>query len=186
MRPRISRRPMRFTRRRLSAASPTAPSISPSRWRRAEASKRTCRAPSAAATGLGERVGASDLRSGRIRRTRLRRQEVGRARTLRARRELRLSKGYHTAAAVLDEGRGVAKNPAAAADELLRAVAADAGESIADLTRKTQTWTVDTIKAVEMRLSAAGYYSGPIDGKSGPALAPALKQWRLLGPPEKS
>ena len=69
---------------------------------------------------------------------------------------------------------------------MLRAVAADSGKSIADLTGKTQTWTADTIKAVETRLAAAGYYSGPIDGKSGPALAPALKQWRLLGPPEKS
>ncbi len=95
-------------------------------------------------------------------------------------------KGYHTAAAVLDEGRGVPKDPAAAADELLRAVAADSGESIADLTGKIQTWTADTIKAVQKRLEAAGYYSGPSDGKSGPALAPALKQWRLLGPPEKS
>jgi TPR repeat protein len=95
-------------------------------------------------------------------------------------------KGYHTAAAVLDEGRGVAKDPSAAADQLLRAVAADSGESIADLTGKTQAWTADTIKAVEARLAAAGYYSGPIDGKSGPALAPALKQWRLLGSPEKS
>lgn len=95
-------------------------------------------------------------------------------------------KGYHTAAAVLDEGRGVPKDPSAAADQLLRAVAADAGESIADLTGKSQTWTAATIKAVETRLAAAGYYSGPIDGKSGPALAPALKQWRLLGAPEKS
>jgi len=95
-------------------------------------------------------------------------------------------KGHHTAAAVLDEGRGVAKDPAAAADELLRAVAADSGESIADLTGKTQTWTADTIKALQTRLTAARYYSGPVDGRSGPALAPALKQWRLLGPPEKS
>jgi len=96
------------------------------------------------------------------------------------------SKGYHTAAAVLDEGRGVPKDPAAAADELLRAVAADSGESVADLTSKSQTWTADTVKALQTRLQAAGYYSGPIDGKSGPSLAPALKQWRLLGAPQKS
>ncbi|MGO9769242.1 MAG: caspase family protein [Roseiarcus sp.] len=95
-------------------------------------------------------------------------------------------KGYHTAAAVLDEGRGVAKNPSGAADELLRAVAADSGESIAELTGKTQAWTAETIKAVQKRLEAAGYYSGPIDGRSGPELAPALKQWRLLGAPQKS
>ena len=39
---------------------------------------------------------------------------------------------------------------------------------------------------MQTRLNAAGYYAGPIDGRSGPALAPALKQWRLLGPPQKS
>ena len=101
--------------------------------------------------------------------------------------ELGFAKGHHTAAALLDEGRaGVAKDPTAAADELLRAVAADSGESIADLTGKTQNWSPATIKALESRLAAASYYSGPINGKSGPALGPALRQWRLLGAPEKS
>ena len=101
--------------------------------------------------------------------------------------ELGFAKGHHTAAALLDEGRaGVAKDPAAAADELLSAVAADSGESIADLASRTQAWSPATVKALESRLAAAGYYSGPIDGKSGPALGPALRQWRLLGAPEKS
>ena len=80
----------------------------------------------------------------------------------------------------------MAKDPSAAADELLSAVAADSGESIADLTGKTQNWSPATVKALESRLAAAGYYSGPINGKSGPALGPALRQWRLLGAPEKS
>ena len=100
--------------------------------------------------------------------------------------DLGYPKGWHTAAALLDEGRGVAKDPSAAAGELLRAVAADSGESIADLTGKTQGWSVDTVKALQKRLASAGYYSGPVDGKSGPALGPALRQWRLLGAPEKS
>jgi TPR repeat protein len=101
--------------------------------------------------------------------------------------EFGFAKGHHTAAALLDEGRaGVAKDPTAAAAELLSAVAADSGESIADLTGKTQNWSPATIKALESRLAAAGYYSGPINGKSGPALGPALRQWRLLGAPEKS
>ena len=77
-------------------------------------------------------------------------------------------------------------DPTAAADELLKAAAADSGESIADLTGKTQNWSPATVKALESRLAAAGYYSGPVDGKSGPALGPALRQWRLLGAPEKS
>jgi len=93
---------------------------------------------------------------------------------------------YRAAAVLLDEGRGVPRNPAAAAEDLLRAVAADAGEAIAELTGKTQTWTAETIRALQTRLKSAGYYAGPIDGKSGPALGPALTQWRLLGPPQRS
>jgi TPR repeat protein len=94
--------------------------------------------------------------------------------------------GYRAAAVLLDEGRGVPKDPAAAADDLLRAVAADAGEAIAELTGKKQTWATDTIRNLQARLKSAGYYSGPIDGKSGPALAPALNKWRLVGPPQRS
>ena len=92
--------------------------------------------------------------------------------------------GYRAAAVLLDEGRGVAKNPAAAAVDLLHAVAADSGEARSELTAKTQTWSVETVKELETRLKSAGYYRGAIDGRSGPALAPALTQWRLLGPPQ--
>jgi TPR repeat protein len=93
---------------------------------------------------------------------------------------------YRAAAVLLDEGRGVARNPAAAAEDLLRADAADAGEVQAELTGKTQSWTPDTIRNVQARLKSAGYYAGPIDGRSGPALGPALTQWRLRGAPQKS
>ena len=60
------------------------------------------------------------------------------------------------------------------------------GDAKAELTAKTQTWTPETIRELETRLKSARYYNGPIDGRSGPALAPALNQWRLLGPPQKS
>ena len=89
--------------------------------------------------------------------------------------------GYRAAAVLLDEGRGVAKNPSAAADDLLRAVATDAGEARAELTGKTQIWTAETVRQLQARLKSAGYYGGPIDGKTGAALGPALTQWRLLG-----
>ncbi|HLJ70944.1 MAG TPA: caspase family protein [Roseiarcus sp.] len=95
-------------------------------------------------------------------------------------------RGHVAAAILLDEGRGVAKNPEAAADQLLRGVAADSGEAFSQLTAKAPAWSRETIKAVEARLKSAGYYSGPVDGRGGAALAPALKQWRLLGPPQKS
>ena len=94
--------------------------------------------------------------------------------------------GYRAAAVLLDEGRGVPKNPAAAADDLLRAVAADTGVARAELTGKTQTWTAETIRQLQARLKSAGYYAGPVDGRSGPALGPALSQWRLLGAPQRS
>ncbi len=94
--------------------------------------------------------------------------------------------GYRAAAVLLDEGRGVARDPAAAAEDLLRAVAADGGEAKAELTAKAQSWSVATIRELQARLKSAGYYAGTIDGRSGPSLGPALTQWRLLGPPQKS
>ena len=78
------------------------------------------------------------------------------------------------------------KNSAAAAEDLLRAVAADSGETKAELAAKAQYWRVETIKALQTRLKSAGYYAGPMDGRTGPPLADALTQWRLLGAPQKS
>jgi TPR repeat protein len=95
-------------------------------------------------------------------------------------------RGYLASAILLDEGRGVPKDPAGAAEELLRGVAGDDGSAFNQLTAKASSWSRDTIKAVQGRLKSAGYYSGAVDGKGGAGLAPALKQWRLLGPPQKS
>jgi TPR repeat protein len=95
-------------------------------------------------------------------------------------------RGYLASAILLDEGRGVAKDPAGAAEELLRGVAGDDGSAFNQLTARSSSWSHDTIRAVQARLKSAGYYAGLVDGKGGLALAPALKQWRLLGPPPKS
>ncbi len=89
--------------------------------------------------------------------------------------------GYRAAAVLLDEGRGVPKDPKGAAEDLLRGVSDDSGESLSDLSGKAQRWSPETIKVVQSRLKAARYYSGLIDGRSGPGIEPALKQWRLLG-----
>jgi TPR repeat protein len=100
---------------------------------------------------------------------------------------LAAQRGYpeaHRAAAVLlDEGQHTAKNPEAAAEDLLKAVTADSGKSTAELTGATQYWAPATVSALQRRLKQAGYYAGAIDGRSGPGLAPALKRWRLLGDP---
>jgi len=94
--------------------------------------------------------------------------------------------GHRAAAVLLDEGRNVAKDPEAAAEELLRAVAADSGVALRELTAAAQIWSPATVAAVERRLKGAGYYAGAVDGRSGPALAPALKRWRLLGDPRRA
>jgi TPR repeat protein len=91
--------------------------------------------------------------------------------------------GHRAAAVLLDEGRHTPKDPDGAADELLKAVAADSGLALNELTGPAQAWAPATVSALQKRLKAAGYYAGLVDGRSGPALAPALKRWRLLGDP---
>ena len=91
--------------------------------------------------------------------------------------------GFRAAAVLLDEGRHGAKDAEAAADALLRAVVADSGLAIGELTGPTQAWTPGTVTALQKRLKGAGYYDGPLDSKSGPGLAAALRRWRLLGDP---
>lgn len=91
--------------------------------------------------------------------------------------------GHRAAAVLLDEGRHAAKDPEAAADELLKAVAADSGLAFNELTGPAQAWAPATVSALQRRLKATGYFAGLVDGRSGPALAPALKRWRLLGDP---
>lgn len=91
-------------------------------------------------------------------------------------------RGYLAAAILLDEGRGVDKDAERAAEMLLRGVTADSGEAYNELTSKAASWSANTIRAVQKRLKAAGYFKGTVNGRAGAALGPALKQWRLLGP----
>ena len=93
------------------------------------------------------------------------------------------ARGYRAAAILLDEGRGTRKAPDAAADMLLRGVSADSGEVLSELTGKAASWSADTLKAVQARLKAAGYYAGPVDGKGGTRLREPLQRWRTSGTP---
>jgi TPR repeat protein len=97
-----------------------------------------------------------------------------------------MARGYVAAAEVLDKGRGVERDPEAAADYLLKAAPSDDGDAIIELTADAATWSPETIRAVQERLYNAGYYEGAIDAKSGPLFAAALQQWRLLGAPSES
>ncbi len=90
-------------------------------------------------------------------------------------------RGYRAAAVLLDEGRGTPKDPASAAEFLLRAVTADSGATIEELTKSSKNWSADTIRAVQQRLQQAGYYQGSLDGRNGPKLRPSLQRWRSEG-----
>lgn len=89
--------------------------------------------------------------------------------------------GYRAAAILLDEGRGVARNPAEAANLLLRGAAEDRGTVVRQLTQAARDWSPETIRAVQNRLQAAGYYAGAIDGLPGPNFTAALERWRNGG-----
>ena len=90
-------------------------------------------------------------------------------------------RAYVASAILLDEGRIVDRNPAAAANMLLRGAAEDSGQSIQQLTQRTSDWSRETIAAVQERLKAAGYYTSTIDGLSGPNFTAALETWRNGG-----
>ena len=90
-------------------------------------------------------------------------------------------RAYLASAILLDEGRIAPRNPAAAANMLLRGAAEDSGQTIEQLTQSTGDWSRDTIAAVQERLKAAGFYTSTIDGRSGPNFVAALESWRNGG-----
>lgn len=89
--------------------------------------------------------------------------------------------GYRAAAILLDEGRGIPRDPDRAANLLLRGVAEDRGALLLQLTKSTQEWSRDTVSAVQNRLKSAGYYAAAVDGLPGPNFTAALKRWRNGG-----
>ncbi len=89
--------------------------------------------------------------------------------------------GYRAAAILLDEGRGVPRDPEAAANMLLRGAAEDNGTVVAQLTDDADSWSRDTIAAMQTRLKAAGHYDSSIDGLPGPGFTSALNAWRNGG-----
>jgi TPR repeat protein len=90
-------------------------------------------------------------------------------------------RGYLAAAILLDEGRGLRKDPAAAAEMLLQGVALDSGEALNQIAARAANWSPDTIRAIQARLKKGGYYTGAVDGRGSARLNAALKQWRSVG-----
>lgn len=89
--------------------------------------------------------------------------------------------GYRAAAILLDEGRGVPRDPAAAADMLLRGTAADRGALLEQLTTKADQWSRGTVRALQEKLQLAGYYTATVDGLPGPSFTKAMTRWRNGG-----
>lgn len=89
--------------------------------------------------------------------------------------------GYRAAAILLDEGRGISRDPAQAANLLLRGAAEDRGVVLEQLTKATNEWSRDTVVAVQERLKAAGYYASAVDGLPGPNFTAAMERWRNGG-----
>lgn len=95
--------------------------------------------------------------------------------------ELGDPRGYVPAAILLDEGRGIGKDPAKAAEMLLRGIASDSGQAKSEIVQRSANWSSDTMRAVQARLKRAGYYTGQVDGRGGAKMAMALDQWRRVG-----
>jgi tetratricopeptide (TPR) repeat protein len=95
--------------------------------------------------------------------------------------ELGEPRGHVAAAVLLDEGRGIDRDPEAAAAMLLRGVASDHGEAMHQLTAEAAAWSPETLRAVQAELQRAGLYDGALDGLSGPRMAAALRDWRNGG-----
>ncbi|WP_231582133.1 caspase family protein [Puniceibacterium sp. IMCC21224] len=89
--------------------------------------------------------------------------------------------GYLAAAILLDEGRGIDRDPQGAANMLLRGAAEDRGEILGQLTDAADQWSRETIAAVQERLKDAGYYTSTVDGLPGRNFTAALVQWRNGG-----
>ncbi|AUH66541.1 caspase family protein [Paracoccus zhejiangensis] len=91
------------------------------------------------------------------------------------------TRGYRAAAIMLDKGGMIDRNPAEAANALLRATAEDDGTVLADLSANTGGWSSDTITQVQLKLAAAGLYTSDVDGRTGPGFTAALTGWRNGG-----
>lgn len=89
--------------------------------------------------------------------------------------------GYLAAAILLDEGRGVPRDPGRAARTLLLGVAEDNGSILHQLSQVSDQWSRETIVELQRLLQEAGFYTSTIDGVSGPNFINALQDWRSGG-----
>ncbi|MWD29014.1 peptidase C14, caspase catalytic subunit p20 [Aquicoccus sp. SCR17] len=91
------------------------------------------------------------------------------------------SPAFRAAAILLDEGRGVSRDPGRAANMLLRGAAEDRGEILQMLSESADQWSRETLREVQSRLKTAGFYTKAVDGVPGPNFTAALEKWRNGG-----
>lgn len=90
-------------------------------------------------------------------------------------------KGFLASAIMLDEGRGVEKDPDRAAVMILRAVAVDDGGMFKSISETPQQWSNETLQAVQERLARATLFDGETNGQVTALLLDALQEWRNGG-----
>ncbi|MGQ0565398.1 MAG: caspase family protein [Gemmobacter sp.] len=78
-------------------------------------------------------------------------------------------------AALIDDGRITGKDKAAAAGYLYDALRSGSRDVLDILTEKPNMFSLETRKALQGRLSDAGFYSGALDGAFGPGTVKALR-----------
>jgi len=88
------------------------------------------------------------------------------------------ARGYLAAADLLDKGNSVERNPALAAEYLLRAVAIDNGEAQLLLSSNSRRWSRDVIRQMQLKLKETGLYLAALDGLPGRRFSDALSKWR--------
>ncbi len=91
------------------------------------------------------------------------------------------AEGALAAAAIYDEGFHTDKSPQKASELLLSALTSDNGEILSKLAADANSWSLDTIRAVQSQMKTAGYYDGALDGVPGPRFNRGLELWRLYG-----
>jgi len=90
--------------------------------------------------------------------------------------DLRHPQALFNFAALIDDGMIAGKGPADAAGYLYDALRSGAGDVLDLLTGKPNMFSVETRKALQRRLSDAGFYKGALDGSFGPGTIKAVRQ----------
>jgi TPR repeat protein len=117
------------------------------------------------AADLGNPLAMADLALLHIQGKGVEKSETTAAALLRKAADLGNSTAMNNLAWMLQGGRGVRKDPEEAADQMMKALARRNEFSLKQMTQSSHAWSKEFRRALQMRLHAAGVYSGPMDGE---------------------